>query len=522
MSKSRAVKYHQPCPDTVACGSSDGATLYDDGHWFCYACAKDFQPDNKEEKPLDTTNYTFEYLPWRGITRETMAFFGISTSVAPDGQPTAIAFPYPTTAKKIKSLVIPKGEPYHYRTEGPMSEPSLFGMDKFPAGSAKAITITEGEHDAASVYQLMGGYPVVSVRSSSSARKDCSAFHKYLDSFDKIYLALDDDEPGRKAASQIAELFDFNKIYFVQLGGLKDANAYLTAGKEKEFRAVWYNAKRYLPEGIVSGYDAFARAIAAEKERPFRRYPWDKLQAVTRGIRRPELILVTAQEGIGKTEFIRSLEHHYLTTTDARLATIHLEESTGEQLKRLSSYKLKVPAHFEGAASDEEINKALVDITGNDPDRLHIYEHPDVDDPNVVLERIRFFVTILGCEVIFLDHLSQLVSGLKEEDERKLLDYLATKLARMVKTYNFTCFVISHINDDGQTRGSRYIGKVANTRIDLSRKLLEEDDNERNKMFLSVPKNRFGATTGPGGVLFFDVSSFTLGEYIPPVVPVPA
>lgn len=516
MTKSKAVKVHVPCPD-AECGSSDGATLYDDGHTFCFSCAKDFQPAQpaSEEEIIDNS-CTYEYLPWRGISRETMQFFDILTRVSSEGKPEAVAITFPNGARQIRSI-----ENKRFTMQGEASVPQLMFADKFPAGSAKAITITEGGLDAASVYQMLGGYPVVSVRSSSSAAKDCGAYHKYLDSFEKVYLALDDDEPGRKAAASIASLFDFNKIFHVNLGDLKDANGYLQAGKEKEFKSIWYNAKRYLPEGIVSGYDAFAKAIASEKEKPFRSYPWAKLQSVTRGIRRPELILVTAQEGIGKTEFVRAMEYHYLTTTPAKIATIHLEESTGEQLKRLSSYKLRVPAHFEGAASDEEINKALVDITGNDPDRLHVYEHPDVDDPDVVLERIRFFVTVLGCEAVFLDHLSQLVSGLTEEDERKLLDYLATKLARMVKNLNFTCFCISHVNDDGKTRGSRYIGKVANTRIDLSRDLLTEDDNERNKTYLSVPKNRFGATTGPGGVLGFDVGSFTLGEYVAPAVPVP-
>jgi twinkle protein len=520
---SRVVKAHQPCP----CGlSSDAYAIHDDGHGYCHSgnCKSPYFPPEKTEQSapeeiITDVPYTFQYLPCRGLTVETLQFFGMSTRVLPDGKPDAIAIPFPNDVKQIRLL-----DSKTFFTSGPAdkrNEPVLMFADKFPAGSAKAITITEGGFDAASVYQMLGGYPVVSVRSSSSAAKDVGAHHKYLNSFEKIYLALDDDAAGRKASSEIAGLFDFNKIFHVNLGELKDANGYLQAGKEKEFKSIWYNAKRYLPEGIVSGYEAFAEAIASEKERPFRSYPWSKLQQVTRGIRRPELILVTAQEGIGKTEFIRGLEHHYLTTTPARIATIHLEESTGEQLKRLSSYDLGVPAHFEGAATDEEIKAALVRITKGDQERLHIYEHPDVDDPDVVLERIRFFVTVLGCEAVFLDHLSQLVSGLKEDDERKLLDYLATKLARMVKNLNFTCFVISHINDDGQTRGSRYIGKVANTRIDLSRKLLDEDEVERNKTYLSVPKNRFGATTGPGGVLAFDVGSFTLHEYVPPVVPVP-
>lgn len=518
--KSKVLKPHLPCP----CGqSADAYALYDDGHGYCFSgsCVSPYHKNNSETEAEipDEIPFTYEYFPARGLSRETMEFFNISTSVAPDGTPVAQAYPYPSGAKKVRQIAEKSFDIKGSAVE--RAAASLFGMDKFPAGSSRAVTITEGELDAASVYQMLGGYPVVSVRSSSTGVKDCAAFKDYLDSFEKIYLALDSDAPGEKCAKGIAELFDFNKVHYVNLGELKDANGYLQADRAKEFKSIWYNARPYVPDGVVSGYDAFAAAIAEERERPSRPYPWSKLNAVTRGIRRPELILVTAQEGIGKTEFIRALEHHYLTSTDARIATIHLEESTGQQLKRLSSYDLKLPAHFDGAATDEEIQEALVRITKGDQERLHIYNHPDVDDPDAVLERIRFFVTVLGCEAIFLDHLSQLVSGLKEEDERKLLDYLATKLARMVKAYNFTLFCISHINDDGQTRGSRYIGKVANTRIDLTRDLLNEDDTERNKTYLSVPKNRIGATTGPGGILAFNIDSFTVSEYVPPPVPVP-
>jgi hypothetical protein len=49
---------------------------------------------------------------------------------------------------------------------------------------------------------------VVSVRSSSTAKADAIACWDYINSFKKIVLSLDNDEPGESASREIASLFD--------------------------------------------------------------------------------------------------------------------------------------------------------------------------------------------------------------------------------------------------------------------------------------------------------------------------
>lgn len=467
---------------------------------------------------IPVPEHSLQYYPARGISTETREFLNIVTRVAANGEPFEDIVTFPNGTQQIRGL-----KDKTFRTAGPhASEPTLMFMDKYPPGSAKTVTITEGAYDAASIREALGpNFPAVSVRSSSSARKDCVAHFKYLDSFDKIYLALDADEPGQKAARQIAELFDFNKVFNVDLGQLKDANGYLQAGLGNQLRQVWHNAKKYLPEGIVNTREQFAQILKDKKSRPSIPMPWDNLQAVTKGIRGSEVILITAQEGVGKTEFIRHLEYHILTTTNHNIGIIHLEEPKADQIERLAGLHLKVPAHFEGVTSDEEVLNAIDQITKNNPERLHIYSHFDTDDLDVLLGTIRFLVTSCGCQYIFLDHITLLVTGQGKDDERLKLDYLSTRLELMVQNLGFTLFLVSHVNDDGQTRGSRNIGKTSMTRIDLSRNLVAEDPAERAKLFMTVSKNRHGSTTGPAGVLHFDAETFTYSDK-GPIVPVPA
>ena len=82
----------------------------------------------------------------------------------------------------------------------------------------------------------------------------------------------------------------------------------------------------------------------------------------------------------------------------------------------------------------------------------------------------------------------------------------------MVEELDFTLFMISHVNDQGQTRGSRNIAKVADLRIDMHRDLTAESDLERNTTYLTIAKNRFAGKTGPAGRLFFNSDTYVLSE----------
>jgi twinkle protein len=497
---SKIVEQHVPCP----CGkSSDAFCTYDDGHGHCFSCNKTFRP----ETPM-TDNVSYQYVPWRGINASTMEAFGVQTKVSAEGVPLAIAFPYGETAKKVRTI---EGKKFH--SVGAMSDATLFGKDKFSAGSAKAITITEGEMDALSVFQMLGSkYPVVSVRSASSARQDCAKERDYLNSFEKIYVCLDNDEPGEKATREIASLFDFNKVYHVRLTSHKDANDYLQNDKQEEFSRIWWNAKRFLPEGIVSSFSDFGEILSKDHAKEGVPYPFPKLTDMTFGIRTGEVVLITALEGRGKTEMVRAIEYELLKNTDDNIGIIHLEESKARLLKGLAGYELKQPVHLPtSSVSDEEVLAAVKRLAKRD-DRLHLYSHFGSTDPDTILDAIRFLVAACGCKYVFFDHITMAVSGLGDKDERVLLDYISTRLGMMVEELDFTLFLVSHVNDDNKTRGSRNISKIADLWIDLNRDLEAPTEEERNITNVMIRKNRFGARTGPSAKLKFDLDTFTVSE----------
>jgi len=105
-----------------------------------------------------------------------------------------------------------------------------------------------------------------------------------------------------------------------------------------------------------------------------------------------------------------------------------------------------------------------------------------------------------------------IVTGYEGDDERKKLDYLSTRLAMMTRELDFTLFLVSHVNDEGRTRGSRNIAKVADILIHLERDIEAPSERERNLTRLMVRGNRPASMTGPAGTLQFNFKTFTLRE----------
>jgi replicative DNA helicase len=114
-----------------------------------------------------------------------------------------------------------------------------------------------------------------------------------------------------------------------------------------------------------------------------------------------------------------------------------------------------------------------------------------------------------------------LVTGSTEENERKQLDFLSTKLEHLVEELNFALVMVTHINNSEEraTRGSKNISKCAHLVLDLRRDITHENVDIRNTTELVIVKNRFSGITGSVGKIYFDPLTFKLSETEPRRVP---
>ena len=117
------------------------------------------------------------------------------------------------------------------------SQLQVFGQDLFEGG--KKITVTEGEIDAMTVYQVNGGYPVVSLTGGTgNVVKNIKHNLEWLCGFEEIIIMFDNDDAGRQAAVAAAALLPPGRVKIATLP-YKDANECLVNNASKAIDATW-------------------------------------------------------------------------------------------------------------------------------------------------------------------------------------------------------------------------------------------------------------------------------------------
>lgn len=501
---------HLPCDK---CGSSDANSLYDDGHTHCFKCGHtEFEHQHEERtvmrdavapKKVEIKGQV-KSIPDRGITQQTCEKFGVTQDESKQ------YYPYANASGSVVAVKSRTVEDKSFSISGSFGSAALFGQHLFHGGG-KYVTVYEGELDALAGYQLTGSqWPCVSIRNGAQAAlKDCKAQYEWLNSFENIVICFDADEPGQKAAKEVAELFGQKAKIVKHKSGYKDACEYLQAGATKEFVNEWWKAETYIPDGIVNAADLWEEVIKPEQPAQAM-YPWKGLNKLLYGLRRAELITVTAGSGLGKSQFLREILYHLLKTTDWNIGGLFLEESTRKTARSIMSLHANKLLHLpDTPVTEQELKDAFNATLGTN--RVYLFDHFGSSDVDNIANRIRYMAKGFDCRVIFLDHISIVVSGQDLGDERKVIDNMMTKLRTLVQELEITLICVSHLrrpqgnagHEDGQAvslsqlRGSGAIAQLSDAVITLERNSMAENEQERHKTKVAVAKNRFNGYTGP-------------------------
>ena len=222
---------HDNCEE---CGSSDAKSLYSDGHAFCFSCHTYF-PSNGEVKKLTSTmslQGEARTLRSRGLTEKTCQKYKIYR----DGELLRHYY-HSKDGVLLGCKVKTKDKDFWYEGD---TDGSFFGQHLWPS-TGKRIVITEGELDAASCSQVQPTWPMVSLPSgAASAKKAIQTNLELLQGYDEIVLFFDNDEPGRKAAKECADLLPPGKVSIAVLASYKDASEALQNNDQDALiRAIW-------------------------------------------------------------------------------------------------------------------------------------------------------------------------------------------------------------------------------------------------------------------------------------------
>lgn len=506
------------------CGSSDARAVYSDGHSFCFACPPDeawspgdgdFEgsPRAPRKAGADTISMgsvqgEYRALPARGITVDVCKQYGYWCGVI-GGNLKQVANYIDEDGSLVAQKVRDRNKEFFIA--GKMPKTALFGRHLWNSG--KKIVVTEGEIDCLTVAQIQNGkYPVVSIpRGAEDAKKTCAANYAYFDQFEEIILMFDMDEPGRRASQEAAEVLPAGKVRIAVLP-LKDPNECLMNGQSKAILDQVWNAQKYVPDGVVSAKSLKERIKSKKVVASMPLVAPYELRRMTKDIREGEVVLVTSGSGSGKSTFVRQNVYNLFHDHGIPCGVAMLEEAVEETVQDIVGLHLGSRVRQNPDETSEEAFDAAFDEIF-ESDLLHLYDAFAESAEDRLLARLAYMAEVEGCKAIVLDHVSIVVSAMDgENDERKMIDRLMTKLKTFAKTKGVVVFVICHLknpdkgkpHEEGRPvtatdlRGSGGLRQLSDTIIAVER---NQQGANPNLILFRLLKCRFTGETGVAGYM---------------------
>lgn len=472
----------------------------DDGTYdgYCFACGKP-EPNPYGDKPAgyrpnviikspeqiqqeikEIGDYQVVGLPQRKLKKESLDYFGVKVGVSEeDGvTPNSVYFPYYQGKELIgyKARIL---DPKRMWAVGTTKGADLFGWEQAVATGAKKLFITEGEFDAIALFQIFKDQAkgtkyeeynpaVVSlVNGAGSAKKDIPAkINLIRQHFKEIILVFDTDEPGKKAAEDVAKL-----IPEVMIAALpaKDVNECLVEGRAKAAHsACVFNAAKPRNTRIVAGSSLHE---AGKKVPEFGvSWPWKHITEKTRGIRLGETIYIGAGQKQGKSEVVNSLAAHFIKEHGWKVFLVKPEEANAKTYKLVAG-KLE-GKFFHDPTKDfdmEAYERSKYYLEGN-LFVLDLYQHVGW---TTLKEDIRHAAIVEGCKAIMIDPITNLTNGMDAATANVKLQEIAQELSAMALDLNVVIFIFCHLrNPDagpphergGEVLSSQFAGSRAMAR----------------------------------------------------------
>lgn len=558
---------HTKCEE---CGSSDGKAVYDDSSSHCFVCSKtvpseEFKEQNSKKsskvksttkkedmeikpssKPALTTDENAEIKSetnpdpkgFRSLTSTTCKPFGVRHAFSVETGEVIEQY-YPTTQDgQIVGYKV-REEPKNFYSRGRTgADCELFMQFKFNRGG-KYIVITEGELDALSAYQMLADYAksknsdfetaVVSPTTGAQSHKQIAAQYKFLDTFDQIIVAYDNDKAGKEATEKLLTVLPKGKVKIMHMR-FKDPNEYLEKGEDKAFVTDFYNAKAYVPVGIV-GSGEISDSMREEFMTPKIPLPpfMHKLQdMMAGGIPLGRIVNLASASGTGKSTIVDEIVYFMLFNSPHKVGIVTLESTTGQYGNKLLSRHIGVKLELK--SNEEALNILSSDKTREKEKELfwtdtgeHRFYLIDDRDGGVdnVKDAIENLVISCGCKVIVLDPTHDVIGTLPNEEQESFYGWQKG----MVKSHNCTFYNVMHTRktasgqksgsagadlheEDIQGASSAY--KSAACNLMFSRNKESEDPVERNTTTMKATKIRWTGKTGVAGKYYYDNESHTL------------
>ena len=513
------------------CGSSDANAVYSDGSTYCFSCKKT-NPSGTEETDIEFKVVQSQLnldeiakLPiegFRNISKKVLYNAGVKIEY--DENRNIISHFYPITVnKKVKSYKKRIVATKEFRSIGKAEVPELFNQCN--SGKRKNLVITEGEIDCLSILEMLtkakAQFDVVSiVNGAPSARRNIASNLDFINKYEKIFLAFDNDEHGIEAANDVAHIIKPGKSHIVN-SIFKDANEALVKEQSNTYLQDVWSAKTYKPDNFVSG-EKIWQAFKERSEVKSVPYP-DCLKGLNDklfGMRLGEITLFTSGTGSGKSTVVKETILNLLDKTEDKIGLISLEESIGDTATRLIGMSINKNIRFPDDVTDEEARIGYDKVFKDE--RLILLDHQGSVQDTSLLDRIEYLAA-LGCNYLILDHITIAVSeGVDGATGNEAVDKVMSSLLKIVKRYNIHLTLISHLRKstgEGKSfeegimpnldsiKGSGSIKQISFDIIGFARNMMAAEKADRSIVKFAVLKSRFSGETGHCGQAVYNSST---------------
>lgn len=544
------------------CGSSDGLAIYDDNSKHCFVCeytvpSEEYKASNKKEvvkvkesKPVlseerrnaikDSTIVSGN--DYRLINDEIYKYFGVRHMYSDDNSTVPSAQYYPVTQEGELTGYKIRETPKTFRSEGRTgAECDMFMQFRFKRGG-RYVVITEGEIDSLSAYQIFKEYhdskgqdyetAVVSPTTGANSSRQIANNYKFFDTFEQIIICYDNDKAGKDAIEDVIKVLPKGKVKIMQMRH-KDANEYLKAGDSRAFLSDFYNAKSYVPAGVVGSSQLYDRLIEKLHVAKIKLPSFlNKFDDMIGSIELGTIGVIAAGSGAAKTTVANELIYDLIFNSPHKVGVVSLELDAGQYAQAILSRHIekkisKIKNHeerIEFVQSEGIKSKAKeVFLTEDGSDRFMLIDERE-GSIEAIQDTIEELVIACECKLLILDPVSDLFDGLQTSEQESFMKWLKG----MVKRYNISFLLISHIRKSSDNKGaastgafvpeeaisgSGHIFKSASWVMMMQRDKYHTNDVVRNTTRLILSKNRSNGETGKAGELFYDSETHRLHDF---------
>ena len=578
-----------------SCGSSDALSVYEntpadgDDYYtgYCYSCSQSFPKEvfhnsshasdfgveggvvtekktfNRlpkremitKEEVKEVLSYGYEGKSIRNIKDEYSKFFGHTTKLDSRGNPRVRFYPETREGKLVgyKSRTFPKNFGYENKGQTGIKN-DLSGQVKFKDMHFRDIVICGGEEDKVAFFQQFSEYqkkrfkdsdqeyapmPVVSpTTGEGSALKQIRDQYDFINRAERIFIGFDNDEAGRKAAQEVAEIFPKEKVFIISWS-FKDPNGaiYNPEGKDYSAQTIrdFFNAKSYFSNGIVTSQEADC-LIEEELLRPKMSLPpfmSDLQKKMAGGIPLGYIVNWIAETGIGKSTLINEAIRHWVYTSPYKIGILSLELTAPQymiaMLSREVGYKINLIENPQEAVEfvrSPEVIEARKHLSTNEDgeSRFALLDERDGDLEQVKVQ-CELLVNKYGCKVLIIDPIQDLFEGVDMDKQNAFLKWMKTMLKKGV-TFNNVCHVrkggnstdkdgkriLRELNEDS-VHGISAIVKSSGANVFATRDKYEECPVRKNITYPTLGKCRWTGVTGRINDWYYDLESHTMYDF---------